>query len=284
MTESILSYNQSDSIKLLCEIDLNKLLPGQRERERFNKKWEAFKESDSCNKEIFELKGDLLKYQSEQIIPSKSDNRPPLLLILGNPASHSVKEGMFFSFEGDKKEHRFWKIIRDSEVLDLPIEPHLSVKEQNNRRKQYLLELKYETPFRVGLCVFISIPSSSSKDYSGVAGIQKLIGANALNRLEKEESLRVIECAKKFLYPKGIAVTFQKNAWNGLKSDKDLSYSKDNARNGNLKGTLKDTPNIPLLGVPPTRLFGPCSEILRRLLEEKGYSLLKKKIMIGVKP
>ena len=110
MTESILSYQQEDSVKLLCEIDLKKLLPVPKERERFNKKWKDFFESDPCNKDLFDLKGDLLKYQSKQLIPSESNNRPALLLVLGNPASHSVKEGMFFSFEGNKKEHRFWKV------------------------------------------------------------------------------------------------------------------------------------------------------------------------------
>ena len=209
MTRSILSYQQRDSIKLRCEIDLKKLLPAPKQRERFNKKWGTFFESDSYNKEIFELKGDRLKYQSEQLIPSKSDDRLHLLLVLGNPASHSVKEGMFFSFEGNKKEHRFWKIMRTSRVLDLPIESHLSIKEQNDRRRQHLLELKYETPFRIGLCVFISMPSAPSGKWSGVTGVQKLIGSNAMERLEKEETLRVIECAKKFLTPKGVAVTFQ---------------------------------------------------------------------------
>ena len=122
MTESILSYQQEDSLKLLCEIDLKKLFPEPKQREHFNKKWKDFLESDPHNNEIFELEGDVLKYQSEQLIPSKPDNRRPcLLLILGNPASHSVKEGMFFSFEGDKKEHRFWKdILKKAGVLELP--------------------------------------------------------------------------------------------------------------------------------------------------------------------
>ena len=121
MKETILSYYQDDSVKLLCEIDLKKLIPAPKQRERFNEKWNDFLESDSCNKEIFELRGDRLKYQSEQIIPSKSDNRrTPLLLVLGNPASHSVKEGMFFSFEGNKKEHRFWNLIlKPAGVLNL---------------------------------------------------------------------------------------------------------------------------------------------------------------------
>ena len=36
MTESILSYIQEDSVKLLCEIDLKKLLPDPEQRKRFN--------------------------------------------------------------------------------------------------------------------------------------------------------------------------------------------------------------------------------------------------------
>ena len=109
MTESILSYQQKDSVKLLCEIDLKKLLPAPKQRERFEKKWKDFLESEPCNKDLFDLKGDRLKYQSEQLIPSKPDDRPSLLLVLGNLASHSVKEGMFFSFEGNKKEIHFPK-------------------------------------------------------------------------------------------------------------------------------------------------------------------------------
>jgi len=109
MTKSILSYQQEDSVKLLCEIDLKKLFLAPKQRERFNQKWNDFLESDPCNKDLFDLKGDRLKYQSEQLIPSKSDDRPALLLVLGNPASHSVKEGMFFSFEGNKKEIHFPK-------------------------------------------------------------------------------------------------------------------------------------------------------------------------------
>jgi hypothetical protein len=51
----MLSYLQTDSIKLLCEIDLKKLLPAPNERNRFNKNWGKFK-LESCNDELFELK------------------------------------------------------------------------------------------------------------------------------------------------------------------------------------------------------------------------------------
>lgn len=270
MSGVILSYRQIDQVKLLCRINLKQLFPTtkKRERERFEKKWNAFVESDPFNNEIFERKGDLLKYQSEQLIPTKVDNRPPLLLILGNPANHSVKEGMFFSFEGDKKEHRFWKhILHPAGILGLPYDKKLSVSALNKHRKNQLLNLNYKSTFRIGLCVFISIPSAPSGPWSGIAGVQKLIGAKAMRELEKEEGRRVIECAKKFLAPNGIAVAFQKNAWNALRSSKDREYKLTLAKDGKLKGRLKEMTNVPLLGVPPTRLSGPCSKMLRQLLK-----------------
>ncbi len=272
MTESILSYQQEDSVKLLCEIDLKKLLPAPKQRKRFNNKWNDFKESDPHNNEIFELEGDVLKYESEQLIPTKTDNRPPLLLVLGNPASHSVKEGMFFSFEGNKKEHRFWKdILAKAGVLQLSYDEKQSIMELNEHRKSQLLNLDYDSPFRIGLCVFISMPSAPSGPWSGIAGVQKLIGAKAMRELEKAERERILECARKFLSPEGTVVTFQKNAWNALRSNANLKYKIDRAKEGQLKDQMKGLPDIPLLGVPPTRLSGPCSEILRRLL--KGYNL-----------
>jgi len=280
MPGSILSYQQKTPVKLLCEIDLKKLLPTPKERERFDKKWNDFLKSDPCNKEIFKLKGDRLKYQSEHLIPSKLNDRPPLLLVLGNPASHSVKAGMFFALERGKKEHRFWKgILENAGVLKLnQPDSGKTIEELNISRKKQLLNLKYKSPFRIGLCVYISIPSGSSGKWSGIAGVHKLIGVKAMRRLEVEKSYRIIECSKEFLSGNGVVVTFQKNAWNGLKSDGDVSYSRENAKKEKLIGTLKSMPNIPLLGIPPTRLSGPCSRVLRQLLKQREYSFLKKKI------
>lgn len=274
MSGAILSYQQIDAVKFQCKIDFKKLLPDKNERKRFEKKWEAFLESDFCNKDIFNREGDYLIYQSEQLIPTKLDNRPPLLLVLGNPASHSVKEGMFFSFEGDKKEHRFWKsILKPAGVLDLPFDSNQSVTKLNKQRREVLFNLKYDSPFRIGLCVFITMPSTPGGKWGGIAGIHKLLGIRALRRLEQTETERVFDCANKFLAPNGIAVAFQKNAWNALRSSKDREYKLTLAKDGKLKGRLKDMPNIPLLGVPPTRLSGPCSKMLRQLLKVRSSFL-----------
>jgi hypothetical protein len=111
------------------------------------------------------------------------------------------------------------------------------------------------------------MPSAPGGKWGGIAGIHKLLGKRALRRLEKEETERVLECAKKFVTPKGAVIAFQKNAWNNLRSENDPEYNVKLASIGKLKGHLKGNSKIPLLCVPPTRLCGPCSRVLKKLIK-----------------
>jgi len=190
-----------------------------------------------------------------------------LLLVFGNPASHSVKSGMFFAFKGNGKENRFWKnILRPSGILNLSFDPTQSIETINIQRRELFLDLNYDSPFRIGLCVFISMPSAPGGKWGGVAGVQRLIGARALRRLEEVETERVIECAKRFVTRNGAVVSFQKNAWNSLCSDGDPLYDINLAKTGKLIGRLKDRSDILLFGIPPTRLVGPCRKNLSKML------------------
>jgi len=264
---NLLTCCQTKSGQLECTICLSKLYSTHHERENFQAKWPYFLDSDPCNQDIYKLEDDHLFYLSEQLIPSKTDNRPPLLLVFGNPAPRSVQSRMFFSFEGNGKEHRFWKeILKPSGILDLSFNSNQSVEALNNQRRDCLLRLEYDSPFRIGLCVFISMPSAPGGKWGGVAGIQKLIGAKALRRLEAAERDKILECVKKFLIPDGAVITFQKNAWNRLSSHEDPPYSIGLAKAGKLKGKLKDNPDIPMFGIPPTRLIGPCRDVLHQVL------------------
>lgn len=120
--------------------------------------------------------------------------------------------------------------------------------------------------------MFRSMPSAPAGIWGGVAGVRKLIGVRALRRLEAEESKRIINCAKAFIGDdlRGKVVTFQKNAWDGLKSENSPGYKIDKARDGALKGHLAEYPSIPLYGVPPTRIVGPAQRALLKLMFEKG--------------
>lgn len=265
-----MKYQLSDSIKVDCDVNLSLLLPTSGDKENFDQKWESFIASDDANKNIYWKKGNHLTYQSEQLIPSKKDSRPALLLVFGNPASHSIQSGMFFAFRDNGKENRFWKsILKPSGILGLPFDPTLSAKSLNMERRDRLLNLDYDSPFRIGLCVIISMPSAPGGKWGGVAGVQKLIGAKAMRRLEEAEMERVFESSKDFLGEDGVAVSFQKNAWNTLKSNEDPAYDIRLAKAGKLMGKLKGHSGISLFGVPPTRIITPCREGLKRVLKMK---------------
>jgi hypothetical protein len=267
-SQKLLTFRQTTSIKLECEIDLDLLFDTSGERNRFIQKWDKFLESNPHNPKIFKKTGNRLSYQSEQLIPEKQDERPPLLLVLGNPASQSVTSGMFFSFEGNGAEHRFWKsILKPSGILKLSYNKDQPVDKLNKIRQKQLLDLAYDSPFRIGLCVFITLPSAPGGPWGGVTGVQKLIGVRALRKLEQEETVRVFKLAAKFINSKGTVIAFQKNAWNSLRSENDSEYSIDAAREARLKGSLKGHNDLALLCVPPTRLSGPCRRVLSRIMK-----------------
>lgn len=254
-------------IKLKCSIRLDRLFETAKERERFEKNWQNFLEAKH-NSDIYRKKGDILQYDSEQLLPSKKNRRPSLLLVFGNPAGQSVLNGMFFSFEGNGKEHRMWNsILRPSEILDLPKETGSTLKKMNDARRKRILSLEYDSKFRIGMCVFITMPSPAGGKWAGVAGIERLFGRRAFQRLEVEEANRVVDIAKGFIKRKGAVVAFQKNGWNALRNDADPAYGIEEARSCRLRGNLEGT-KIPLFGVPPTRLTGPCSKALSKYRSE----------------
>ncbi len=267
MVNRLLTWHEAGPGQLECVLDLYRLLPSDKERQRFAANWLEFLESDPAHADIYQRDGDRLIYLTEHLVPTDTNNRPPLLLVLGNPASHSVKAGMFFSFEAGAREHRFWKdILRPAGVLDLALDIDLPVEERNARRRDQLLNLEYDSPFRIGLSVFISMPSAASGPWSGIAGVRKLIGSEAMARLEVTEADRVRESTKAFIQPGGAVVAFQKNAWDGLRSPNDPPYSINAAKAGKLRGTMSSMPDVPIYCTPPTRLAGPARDALKHFL------------------
>ena len=191
LDDRILTFRQSGQVKLKCTIRLDRLFNSKNESERLNEKWSEFVDDD-CNNVIYRLKDDRLLYDSEQLVPTKTSDKPAFLLVLGNPASESVKNGMFFSTNNDGRELRFWTFILEPAGLLPPLRTkNLPAKALNQSRKKQLWNLDYDTPYRIGLCVFISMPSAPGGKWGGVAGVQKLIGAKALRELEKEETFRI---------------------------------------------------------------------------------------------
>jgi len=261
----LLTYNKISLGILRFELNLGELFETDRERENFASKWPLFRASDQANAEIFELKRDKLSYKSEEIIPDKKGKRPPLLLLLGNPASHSIKSEMFFSYEANGREHRFWQtILKNSGVLEMEIDPNGSVDENNRERKDKLFNLSYKSPFRIGLAVFLSLPSAASGKWSGVAGVKKLFGGQAFARILAEERKRIIETSRKFLGSNGAVMVFQKDAWESLRPENGPDYSPEKASACELQSVLPENPQIKIFCVPPTRLAGNACRALKK--------------------
>jgi hypothetical protein len=266
--ENLLTFSLSDNpVQINCELNLKKAYPDSHERERFEKNLNDFLCSDVDNSIVYELDGDRLRYRTEHLVPNKMNGRTPLLLILGNPASRSITSGMFFSPEKDGQENRFWEHLLGKSGIDgLSLDKGMTTSTRNKKRLQRLMTGEYESDFRVGLCVFISMPSSAGgPHWSGVAGIRKLLGKRVFDEVAKEERERISEEAARFLQPNGFGVTFQKDAWNGLSSSG--KYKLERAKAGRLKSTIKRHSEIPLFGAPPTRLLGPCRRVLQGFLQ-----------------
>lgn len=237
------------------KLNLLDLYPTVDERRSFNKRYREFLESDGDNQKIFSLIDDTLIYSSEVFISDKIDNRPPLLLLLGNPASHSVAAGMCFAFEKGDQEHRFWRLLDNTGVLKFSDQSPISADpdEMNEMRRNALWELRYQSPFRIGIAVFCSLPSAASKNWSGVRGVIKLLGTKAFRIISLQEENRITMLISRFIGSSGGIITFQKDAYEGVRSRETRTYDINKARLYELKGKYKSSQHIYLAGAPPTR-------------------------------
>ncbi|HSO18289.1 MAG TPA: hypothetical protein VLT88_02460 [Desulfosarcina sp.] len=82
--------------------------------------------------------------------------------------------------------------------------------------------------------------------------------------------------SKTFVKDGGAVIAFQKDAWETLRCERSAEYSIEKAKSHELIGRLKEAPEIPLYGVPPTRLSGPCKRVIGKIA-----SKLKKRASHG---
>jgi len=240
-------------------LNLDRIYRGEEEKRLFDIRWRSFFESDRYNSLVFKRIGNNLEYLSESWIPTKKDNRPPLLLLFGNPAPHSVVSRMYFAYEGKGKEHRVWRIFREVGLLEfegLNLVSNGSLFGGSESIKKRFYDLDYKSPFRLAMVVYFSMPSPPSEPkWSGVGGLHKLFGEKALRIIEREEQKRIKRIISSFLPKKGRIITFQKDAYNGVKEINSPAYSLNLALEGKLKSRCRFNKKVEVIGVPPTRFL-----------------------------
>lgn len=268
MKKSLLTIEDVEPGIQKVTLDVDALCFDEKQREQFGKKFLQFLDSDCVHPKIIGQINNTVVYLTESIIPKKEDERLLLLLLLGNPASHSVASRMFFSFEGNEQEHRFWRILSKAHILSFPSLPRVDspkhLNELNQSRKSKLLELSYDSPFRIGLAVFYTMPSPASRyPWAGVAGLYRLFGKEALAKIGEREKERVDGIIRDFVSPDGAIIAFHKEAYQAIKSSESPGYTLAKAKAGHLIGNCQCDPGITLFCLPPTRLLLGYLDLLR---------------------
>ena len=252
-------------------LDLAALYPNGAARGRFEARYLEFLASAPEHPDLFGRDGQRLIYLSESFLSRVVDDRPPVLLVLGNPGSRSVCAGMCFAFEQPGcREHRFWKALREVGWLRFKDDAAGDVRRYNAERRKALLEGDYASPFRIGIDVFHTVPSGASHiKWGGVTGLHALFGREAMARIADAERLRLARTIADFAGEEGAVVAFQKDAYEGLRDALASSYSQEAARSGKLSGTTAAGEPVRLFGALPTRLAhtGTFREALTRIGE-----------------
>jgi len=184
-----------------------------------------------------EINENSLVYDTEILIPTKKhQDRTNLLLVLGNPAIHSVSEGMFFSYErtrapGRWKEHRAWKAFQEGGILEFKESDKVNIHKPdadniqaiNAYKRHCLLNAEYESAFNIFMLPYFSFPTPASGKYSGVLGIKKLFGTELFRETEKLEFQRfkniILTHSLKYV------ICFQKDSFNEIRERIEIKYS-----------------------------------------------------------
>ncbi len=261
---------------LRYRLDLGDLYPDGKGRARFEARWPEFTASTADHGDLFTREADSIVYRTESFLPRAQDGRAPVLLVLGNPASHSVRAGMCFAFEkGYRTEHRFWRALAAAHWLsfdDVPAAPEEDVEARNARRRADLLAGRYESPFLVGIDLFFTFPSpATAPAWAGVNGLVKLFGRPGVRMLAAAERTRLAVTISGFVTGRGAVIAFQRDAYEGLRDQSAPPYTFADACAGRLRsGSAAGCP-VQLFGAPPTRLAH--TPVFRRVLAEYAEAI-----------
>ncbi len=235
------------------QMDLAQLYPNEPDRLAFEERWETFLNAVGDEKDVFEKKGDTLAYLTERLSSPSNGGRRPVLLLLGNPATHSVRAGVFFTSERGGLEHRFWKGLRRTGWLSSPDEQISDNEKKNEARRSQLLSGDYESPFRISLDVFFTFPTpASGRPWSGVAGLKRLFGRGVVAAIADEERTRLARIIAELAAEDGAIVAFQRDAYERIGGEEANPYSRSLALRGELISNKAAGQQVKLLGAPPT--------------------------------
>lgn len=198
------------------ELDLKKLFePDQ--LNLFIQRYKKIAAMDEGFRDLTSLREGYLRYESETLLPLLGEGfKPKVLIVYGNPAVHSVKQGMFFFTKAGDNFHRsgMWKKLAKAglvaHVKSRIKDNYAARAREANVRKLMILSGTSSPYFLVGLTTFYSLPTpAAGSEYAGVAGVEKLF-MPALDKLAEAEVKRI----HSYPFAKGATIVFtQKSSY-----------------------------------------------------------------------
>lgn len=180
---------------------LDEWMPNEKILEFHNCYDELCKDDDDFKKVCF-FDGRILRYRSESLFPLSNNIDPKkkkVMIIVGNPATHSVVKGMFFYSKGEKNaRHPFWGKLKEAGLIRS--NPNMNDREiEAQTRKKDILNGNTSDEYILGLTTFYSLPTPvkprdkkkkslfpARTKYGDAAGVEELFKA-ALSKLQKME-------------------------------------------------------------------------------------------------
>jgi len=170
-------------------IDLSKWFY-QSDLSYFQREFKKVADGDNDFRLICTLNNTFLKYKSESLFPTTSDpKKKKVVIVLGNPATHSIVGGMFFYSRSDGTPHQFWYKLEKAGLM--PGVGSNTLQNQASRRKQLILNGATSPKYLLGLTTFYSFPTPVQGEYKDVKGVEKLFRF-ALSKVRRMELNRII--------------------------------------------------------------------------------------------
>lgn len=197
--------SEIDDGQYCVTLDLNELMEVN-EISIFIQRFNEICNEDNDFKQVCSINGHILKYRSESLFPPSDkikSGKKKVMIIVGNPATHSIIKRMFFYSRGGEKDqrHQFWGKAETAELIR-PLDK--TIIDMNDRatdaktRKAMILEGDTSDKYTLGLTTFYSFPtpakprneakkeSHAKTKYGDAVGVEKLFKP-ALPKLQQME-------------------------------------------------------------------------------------------------
>jgi hypothetical protein len=138
--------------------------------------------SNDCDDDIgdiYKYDGNKLTYTSETLFPPKRyANKQKVLIVFGNPAFHSIKNGMFFFSRAENHRHGMWTKLEKANLI-MPVRINdddlmLARKREAEERKKLISSGQASEKYCLGLTTFYSFPTPVQGRFRDVQGAEKL--------------------------------------------------------------------------------------------------------------